>query len=305
MEILPKGTYTPLVTPFTATGDIDFSALEVLIERQLTAGVEALVMLGTTGESPTISQQESVEIIRFAVELVKSRSSVVACIGNNDTASSIDKAKQAEQLGVAGLLVLCPYYSKPTQAGLYQHFLAIANAVPLPQLVYNIEGRTGINVETSTLMELATIPNIVGVKEASADIEQISAVIAESNTDFLVLSGCDHLNYPLMSLGGHGVISTLANLLPSQVKKLVDYALADDYIAARQLHYQLLPLAQGCFIETNPIPVKTALAMLGLIDEQFRLPITNMSPANRTYWQKVLQENGVFAASVQIEAVNA
>ncbi len=293
MKNLPKGTYTPLVTPFTTTGNVDFSALEGLVERQLAAGIEALVVLGTTGESPTVSQQEFVEITRFIVDLVKSQSTVLACIGNNNTTVSIDTAKQAEQLGVDGLLVLCPYYSKPTQTGLLQHFAAIAESIPLPQLVYNIEGRTGINVETQTLMELAQIPNIVGVKEASADIEQISAVIAATQDDFLVLSGCDHLNYPLLSLGGHGVISTLANLVPIQVKSLVDHALADNYIAARQLHYQLMPLAHGCFIEANPIPVKTALAILGLIDEQFRLPITNMSQANKDKWQTTLIDHGI------------
>ena len=296
---LPQGTYVPVVTPFTATGEVDYPALAQLLQRFLDAGVEALVLLGTTGESPTVTPDEFSAIIEYSLAQVQARSqrqvTVLAGIGTNDTRSSIAQARTAEALGVDGLLLVCPYYNKPTQSGIQRHFEAVADAVSIPLLVYNIAGRTGINIETDTLLALSAHPNIVGVKEASGDIEQISEVLQRLAPDFLVLSGCDHLNFPLLCLGGHGVISTLANLVPGDVKTLVDAVSTGDYATARRLHFQLLPLAYGCFLETNPIPIKTALAMTGEVQDVFRLPLECMQPDTRQRWQDILTAYGLLA----------
>lgn len=298
---LPQGTYVPVVTPFTAAGEVDYPALDQLLQRLLNTGVEALVLLGTTGESPTISSDEFSAIIEHTLALVRARVkqqiSVLAGIGTNDTRSSIAQARTAEALGVDGLLLVCPYYSKPTQAGIQRHFEAVADAISIPLLVYNIAGRTGINIETDTLLALSAHPTIVGVKEASGNIEQISDVLQRLTPDFLVLSGCDHLNYPLLCLGGHGVISTLANLVPADVKALVDAVLTGDYASARRLHFQLQPLAYGCFLESNPIPIKTALALTGEIQDVFRLPLESMQPDTRQHWQNILSSYGLLAST--------
>ena len=292
MPRLPYGTYVPVVTPFTAAGEIDYPALSGVINRLLAAEVDALIMLGTTGESPTVTEPEFCRIIQHTLEHTRGKIPVLAGIGSYDTRSSVFQAKTAEGLGVQGLLVVCPYYSKPTQDGIQAHYQAIADAISIPLLVYNITGRTGVNIETDTLLSMSAHPNIMGVKEASNDIDQIGEVLQQLPDDFLVLSGCDHLNYPLMCLGGHGVISTLANIVPREVKALVEAVLSNDYKTARKLHFQLLPLAHGCFIEANPIPIKTALAMMGEITESFRLPITPMQASNRARWQAILADYG-------------
>lgn len=297
MSALPKGTYVPVVTPFTDTGEVDYAALDGLLQRLLAADVEALVMLGTTGESPTVAGNEFSAIIERALEQARGKAAVLAGVGTNDTRTSVTQARTAAALGVHGLLVVCPYYNKPTQSGIQQHYEAIADAVPVPLLVYNIAGRTGVNIETDTLLALGAHPNIVGVKEASNDVDQVGDVLHRAPTDFLVLSGCDHLNYPLMCLGGHGVISTLANIVPGEIKALVDAALAGQYERARGLHFQLLPLAYGCFMEANPIPVKTALALMGEIQESFRPPMTAMQPDTRERWQTILTEYGLLTAA--------
>jgi 4-hydroxy-tetrahydrodipicolinate synthase len=266
MSQLLRGTFTPLVTPFTRDDAIDFAALERLIDLQLAAGVEGLIMLATTGEGPTVGVEEFQRIVQFTIEKARPRSKVLTGVGSNDTRTTLEQARRAAAMDVDGLLVVCPYYNRPTQAGLQDHFLAVADAVPVPQILYNIAGRTGVNIETDTLLGLSEHPNIVGVKEASDDIDQVMDVIARRSEDFAVLSGCDHLNFPLLCLGGDGVISTLANLVPGEVKALVDSALAEDLAAARRLHNRLLPLARGCFIESNPIPVKTALAWQGKLE---------------------------------------
>lgn len=292
-----RGTFTPLVTPFTRERAIDFAALASLIDAQLSAGIEGLVLFGTTGESPTVTEEEFRRVVSQAVEQVGSRAQVIAGIGSNDTTKTLAQAQAAAELDVDALLVICPYYSKPTQAGLYDHYLAVAEAVPLPLIVYNIAGRTGVNIQTDTLVALAEHPRIVGVKEASDDINQVMDVIDRTPRDFAVLSGCDHLNLPLLSLGGDGVISTLANLVPGEVKALVDSALAGDLLRARRLHYRLLPLAKGCFIESNPIPVKTALAWQGKIEESFRMPMRPMMPATREAWRAILMRQGLLSAA--------
>jgi len=291
-----RGTFTPLLTPFTRAGAVDFPALGGLIADQLSAGIEGLVMLGTTGESPTIDAAELDQIVGFALERAKSKTMVIAGVGSNDTKRTIEQAKRAEAMGVDGLLVLCPYYSKPTQVGIRQHFEAIADAVGVPQIVYNIAGRTGINIETDTLVALSGHPCIVGVKEASDDIDQIMTVIDRTPDDFAVLCGSDHLDFALLCHGGDGVISTLANLVPKAVKSLVDAVLVGDLHRARRLHYQLLPLARGCFLEGNPIPVKTALAMQGKLEEVFRAPMCPMQPDTRQLWRNILQDHHLLPA---------
>jgi len=189
--------------------------------------------------------------------------------------------------------VVCPYYSRPSQRGLYEHFKTIASNLPVPQLVYNISGRTAVNIDTKTLGELARQPHIVGVKESSNNIEQVSEVLRSTPDGFLVLSGCDHLNFTTLCLGGHGVISTVANLVPDKVKSMVDAALSGQLSAARELHFELSQLTSGCSLETNPIPVKTALALMGLVKENFRLPMCTMDPLNRNDWIAILQEHGL------------
>ena len=290
---LPKGTYIPLVTPFTRSGNIDYESFDKLIGKMLKAKVEALVVLGTTGESPTVTPEETYALIEYTVARVNGSATVLAGVGNNDTQSSLTQAQSAMNLGVDGLLVVCPYYSRPNQQGLYEHFKLIAEQVPIPQIVYNIAGRTGVNIELATLLELSKLANIVGVKESSDDITQINDVLQKLPNDFLVLCGCDHLNFATLCLGGHGVISTVANLVPEKIKAMVDAALSDDVQSARQLHVELQALVTGCSIDSNPIPVKTALAMMGCMEELFRLPLCAMEPDIRHQWSSILEHQGL------------
>ena len=289
IQTLPHGTYVPIVTPFTEQGGVDYSGLHTLIDRMLLANVEAIVVMGTTGESPTVKAQEFCEVVKCAVDRVDGAAAVLSGVGSNDTQASLQQAQVAASLGVDGLLVVCPYYSKPTQQGLYEHFKSIAEGVPVPQLVYNIAGRTGVNIETDTLLRLAEIQNIAGVKESSDNIEQISDVLQRLPEEFLVLSGCDHLNFISLCLGGHGVISTVANLVPERVKAMVDAVHDNEFPTAQQLHFELQQLVTGCFTESNPIPVKTALAMMGEIHEVFRSPLCAMESENRSHWKTTLE----------------
>ncbi|MEI8230578.1 MAG: 4-hydroxy-tetrahydrodipicolinate synthase [Candidatus Peregrinibacteria bacterium] len=285
-----SGTYTALVTPFQQNGEIDYGALCHLLQEQLEAKVTGVIVLGTTGESPTITHEEAQSIIEAAVALGHGRMKIIVGTGSNDTAKTIQCSKEAKELGADGLLIVNPYYSKPTQEGLYRHFSLIADTVDLPQIVYNIRGRTGVNVETPTLLRLAEHPRIVGVKEASGDILQMMDVLRQAPPTFAVLSGDDALTFPLLAAGGHGVISVLSNIVPAKVKQMVDAGLRGDLLAARTLHYELLPLMQGCFFETNPLPVKTALALQGKVQEVFRLPMCPMQPSIRQRWQALLDD---------------
>ncbi len=282
-----QGTFTAIVTPFLTNGEVDYLAFEKLVEDQVEADVEGIVVLGTTGESPTITCQEYGEIIGFVVKKVDKQALVIAGSGSNSTQKTIHHSLKAKEAGADALLVVNPYYNKPTQEGIYQHFLAVADAVDLPQIVYNIKGRTGVNIETETLVRLSAHKNIVAVKEASGDLGQMMDVIQQTPNDFFVLSGDDVLTYPLITLGGHGVISVLSNLMPKEVKELVDSALDGDYEKARKKHYALLPLIKSCFIETNPIPIKTALALKGKIQENFRLPMCRMQEENKKKLEKL------------------
>ncbi len=271
-----SGTITALVTPFRADGALDEAALEVIIGEQLHAEVEGLVLLGTTGESPTVSAEEAGRILAIAVRLAQGKTRIIAGCGSNDTRKTISAARQAHEMGVDALLVVSPYYNKPTQEGLARHFLAVAEATPLPLIVYNIPGRTGVNITCDTMLRLAEHSRIVAAKEASGDLNQIADLLAAAPEDFSVLSGDDGLTLPILALGGRGVISVVSNLVPGRVKKLVDSALGDDFRAARAIHERLLPLIRACFLETNPIPIKTALARWGRIQEIFRPPLYPM-----------------------------
>lgn len=293
--MLPRGTYTPLITPFTRDGAVDYAALDRHLARQLDCGVEGLVVLGTSGEGPTATSEEFADILKRVVARTGEEVVVLAGVGTNDTRSTLRQAQAAAALGCDGLLVVCPYYSRPSQAGLRSHFEALADAVQLPQILYNVQQRTAVNLEPNTLAALSGHPNIVGVKEASGDIDQAAEVIRNTPSDFLVLCGADPSNYPLLSLGGDGVISALANLVPAPIKALVDSALAGDFQRARALHYELLPLARGCFLETNPVPVKTALAWMGEIVESFRAPMCAMQPQNRERWRSILVDHKLLA----------
>lgn len=290
---LPSGTYVPIVTPFNEQRELDNKCFDQLIDKLLDADVEAIVVLGTTGESPTVTPEEFLTLINRTVTRVGSNAAVVAGVGSNDTKSSIQQARVAVELGVDGLLVVCPYYSNPGQRGLYEHFSTIAKEIPVPQLIYNIAGRSGVNIETETVIALAALPNIAGVKESSGNIQQVSDVLHQVPDDFLVLCGCDNLNFAALCHGGHGVISSIANLIPGRVKAMVDAARGNDTDIARQIHFELHDLVSACAIVSNPIPVKTALALMGEMQEVFRPPLCVMDSIERSRWSSVLGQYGL------------
>jgi 4-hydroxy-tetrahydrodipicolinate synthase len=281
-----SGVGTALVTPFTASGALDEQRLAALVERQVRGGVHFVVPCGTTGETPTLSRDERAAVVRITVEVCAGKIPVLAGVGGYDTAEVAELAHATEKLGVHGLLSVTPYYNKPTQEGLYQHYRAIAAQTSLPIIIYNVPGRTGCNVEPRTLARLAEVSNIVGVKEASGNMQQMCEVCRIVPEGFTVLCGDDALALPLMAVGGRGVISVASNLVPERMARLVNAALAGDFAAARAEHHALLPLMLVNFIESNPIPVKAALAMLGLCEEVYRLPMVSPSDASR---QKILQ----------------
>jgi 4-hydroxy-tetrahydrodipicolinate synthase len=291
-----QGSLVAMVTPFR-DGQVDEAKLRELVEFHVTHGTDGLVPCGTTGESPTLSHDEHKRVIGIVVEAAAGRIPVVAGTGSNSTAEAIEMTVHAARAGADGALLVAPYYNKPTQEGLYRHFRAIAEAAPeLPMIPYNIQGRTAVNVETETMARLAQIPNIVGVKEASGSLDQMTAVILACGPDFTVLSGDDSLTLPLMSVGGRGVISVVANFLPREVAELTHAALEGDWKRARDLHWKLFPICKGVFLETNPIPVKEAMAMLGLIRPEWRLPMCPMSDANREKLRRILTQAGVLKA---------
>ena len=288
-----SGVGTALVTPFTATGAVDERALSALVERQVRGGVHFVVPCGTTGETPTLSRAERDAVVRLTVEVCAGKIPVLAGVGGYDTAEVADLAHATEALGVQGLLSVTPYYNKPTQEGLYQHYRAIATRTSLPIIVYNVPGRTGCNVEPRTLVRLAAIPTIVGVKEASGNMQQMCEVCRAVPDSFSVLCGDDALALPLMAVGGRGVISVASNLVPDRMARLVNAALAGDFKGARAEHQALLPLMLVNFIESNPIPVKAALAMLGLCEPVYRLPMVPPSDASAATIRQTLIEAGL------------
>lgn len=287
-----EGIHTALITPFR-DGGIDEPALRRLVEAQVEAGVDGLVPCGSTGESATLSHDEHRRVVEIVIEAVAGRIAVIAGTGSNSTREAIALTRHAREAGADGALLLSPYYNKPTQEGIYAHYAAIAEAVPLPLLVYNIPGRTASNILPETLARIARLETIVGVKEASGNLEQISQVVARCPEDFAVLSGDDALTLPLMAVGGKGVISTSSNIAPTEVCELVRSFAAGDPARARAIHQRLLPLFDVLFCETNPIPVKAATAMLGGCDEEIRLPLTRITDANRERLRVVLKDLGI------------
>ena len=285
-----QGSFVALVTPFR-NGQVDEAKLRELVELHVASGTDGLIPCGTTGESPTLSHDEHRQVVEIVVDAARKRVPVVAGTGSNSTREAIELTRHAERAGASGALVVNPYYNKPTQEGLYRHFRAVAEAVSLPIITYNIQGRTAVNVETATMARLARdCQNIVGVKEASGSLDQMSQVIAACGPNFSVLSGDDNITLPLLAIGGHGVVSVIANLVPREVAEMVRAALDGDFKRARELHYRLFPLARAAFLETNPIPIKEAMAMAGMLEPEFRLPMCRMSDANRETLRGILRQ---------------
>ncbi|HEX68327.1 MAG TPA: 4-hydroxy-tetrahydrodipicolinate synthase [bacterium] len=285
-----EGTTVALVTPFR-NGKVDWEKLERLIEFHIEKGTDTLLPCGTTGESATLTHEEHKEVIKFVVEKAEGKIKVMAGTGSNSTDEALELSHYAKEVGADGILVITPYYNKPTQKGLYLHFEKIAREVDIPMVLYNVPSRTGVNLEAATVKDLAEIPNIVAVKEASGKMDQIMQIISFGT--ITVLSGDDSLTFPIMALGGKGVVSVAANIVPEKVKKMVDSALEGRWEEARKLHYELYPLFKVLFIETNPIPVKTALKEMGMIEEELRLPLAPMSEENREKLLTVLRRLGI------------
>ena len=284
------GCGTALVTPFTRDGAVDESGVRRLARRQLDAGIHFLVPCGTTGESPTLSEDERVRVVQLVVEEAAGRVPVLAGAGGYDTKEVIHTAKRMKQAGAAGILSVTPYYNKPTPEGLFQHYSAIAGEVGLPIIVYNVPGRTGCNVDVATLVRLSAVPNIVGVKEASGNMSQIVEICSAVPSDFIVLSGDDALTLSVMAVGGRGLISVSSNEVPGEMSRLVELAEQNDFAAARKIHRELMPLLSVNFIEANPIPVKSAMAALGLLEEVYRLPMVPPREASRERIRQVLAD---------------
>jgi len=283
------GAMTALVTPFR-DGEVDARALEALVEAQIAGGINALVPCGSTGEAATLTHEEHLAVVRAAVRAARGRVPVIAGTGSNSTAEAIRLTRGAEEAGSDAALLISPYYNKPTQDGIYRHYAAVADATGLPLILYNIPGRTGSNITPDTIARLARLPNIAGVKEASGNLAQVLEIIDESGADFGIYSGDDILTLPIMAAGGHGVIAVGANLMPRAYVELTDALLAGDLERARMQNHRLLPLMMALTLEVNPIPVKTALAMMGQCADEFRLPLTPMSPGARVRLEDVLRE---------------
>ena len=283
------GTGTALVTPFRRDGSLDEPTLRALIKRQIDAGIDFLVPCGTTGESPTLTHEEHLRVCGIAVELAMGRVPVLAGAGGYNTAEVIALGRELAAIGADGILSVTPYYNKPTQEGLFQHYKAIAEAVALPIVVYSVQGRTGVNVEPATVRRLAVIENIVGIKEASGNISQMAALLNMVPEDFVVLSGDDAITLPLIALGGRGVISVVSNEIPRDMARLTRLALDGDFSAARQIHRRVHPLMEINFVESNPIPVKAAMAQMGLLEPVWRLPLVPPKAENEARLRAVLQ----------------
>ena len=293
-----KGSMVALVTPFRA-GRVDEAALTKLINWHAAQGTSALVPCGTTGESATLSTEEHERVISVTIQAARGRLPVIAGTGSNNTAEAIELTRYAKRAGADAALLIAPYYNRPTQEGLFQHFQAIAEAVDLPLLPYNIASRTGVNIEPETFARLMACKNIVGVKEASGNLEQMSRIKLLCGERFALISGDDALTLPVLAIGGTGVISVVANLVPRDVTDMVAAFQRRDIVTARKLHLQLLPLIKACFIETNPIPVKTALGLLKMIDPELRLPLCPMSAAHLEQLRAALVHYGLLRPSGQ------
>jgi 4-hydroxy-tetrahydrodipicolinate synthase len=297
------GVGTALVTPFTKTGVLDEAAVRRLARRQIDAGVHVLVPCGTTGETPTLSDAERTRVVEIVAEEADGRALVLAGAGGYDTAEVIRAVDEMARAGAQGLLSVTPYYNKPTPEGLYQHYRAIAESTSLPIVVYNVPGRTGCNVDPATLARLATIDNIVGVKEASGNMTQMAEILRVVPDDFLVLSGDDALTLPLMAIGGRGIISVASNEVPAEMVQMVEAAERGDFATARRWHHRLLPVMQVNFIESSPGPVKFAMAAMGLCEEAYRLPMVPPRPASQEKILGVLRDFGLPIVSASADRV--
>ena len=287
------GTGTALVTPFRHDSALDEKVLRLLIQRQIDAGIDFLVPCGTTGESPTLTREEHLRVVEITARLAKGRVPVLAGAGGNNTNEVIALARELAEIGVDGILSVTPYYNKPTQQGLYQHFRAIAEAVTLPVVLYSVPGRTGVNLEPATVKRLAEIDTIVGIKEASGNISQVAAILNVVPEEFSVLSGDDAITLPLVALGGCGVISVVSNEIPGEMTQLTRFALRGDFAAARGIHRRYHPLMEVNFVESNPIPVKAALAEMDLLEPVWRLPLVPPKAENRARIRAVLESLGL------------
>ncbi len=283
-----RGTTVALVTPFRQNGEIDEERLRQLVDWHIEQGTDVILACGTTGESATLSHEEHHRVMEIIIQQANGRVPVLAGAGSNSTAEAISLTQFAEKAGADGILSVGPYYNKPTQEGFYQHFKAIAESTQLPVILYNVPGRTGTNISAETTLRLAQIPNIVGIKEASGKFSQIMEILRQRPEGFVVLSGDDSITLPLIALGGDGAISVVANEVPALFHEMVHLAFRNQWEKARALHFRLLPLMEMNFVETNPIPVKTALALMGKIEENFRLPLVKMSPSNRVSLRNLL-----------------
>jgi 4-hydroxy-tetrahydrodipicolinate synthase len=288
-----QGTGTAMITPFNDDGSVDEKALRRFVDFQIGGGVDMLLPCGTTGEGATLDADETDRVLQIVVEQSRGRVPVIVGAGSNSTAKAVQATKRAKKLGANGVLSVGPYYNKPTQQGYYEHFKAIAEAENIPIIVYNVPGRTSGNIEAKTMLRLAEIGNIVAVKEASGNLGQIMEIIKEAPSHFRVLSGDDAMALPIVLLGGDGIVSVVSNEAPALMTAIIDAALQSDIARARELHYKLLPLMNINFVESNPIPVKAALAMMGLIGENYRLPLVKIAPGNRDKLTTVLEQLGL------------
>jgi len=292
------GAGTALVTPFTKSGELDEKAVRRLGRRQIDLGIHFLVPLGTTGENPTLELSERIRMVEILVDEAKGAVPILAGAGGYNTKEVVHLARVMQKAGADGLLSVTPYYNKPTQEGLVEHFKAIADATPLPIVLYNIAGRTGVNIETPTLARLAQIPSIIGVKEASGSLSQMCDVLRTLPADFLVLSGDDALTLPLMAVGGRGVISVVSNQIPREMSQMVEAAERNDFAASRVVHRRIIGLMQINFVEANPGPVKYAMAAMGLLEEAYRLPMVPPKPESKAKVDAVLKELGLLKAAL-------
>ncbi len=288
-----QGAFTALVTPFGKDGSVDEDALRRLVDFQIDEGISGIVPMGTTGESPTVSHDENIEVVRIVVEEARGRVPVIAGTGSNSTSEAVDMTRRAKEIGADATLQVTPYYNKPNQEGLYRHFTSVADQGGLPVVVYNIPGRTGKNIETPTMIRLANHPGIVAVKEAGGSLPQFMDTIAGVPDSFDVLSGDDNFALPVTLLGARGVISVASNLLPGRIQRLIEAGLEGRTEDAVAEHYRLLPFFKSLFIDTNPIPIKYAMAKAGHLIDSYRLPLTPLSPEHRSQVDAILKELGI------------
>jgi 4-hydroxy-tetrahydrodipicolinate synthase len=299
-----RGCATALVTPFGSDGGVDIERMRALVARQIDGGVRILVPCGTTGESVTMSGEERERVIAATVEAAKNRARVIAGTGSNNTAHAVEQSRRAAEIGADAVLVVAPYYNKPTQEGLYQHFRAVAEAVPeTPVVLYNVPGRTSSNISTETTLRLARdCANVVAVKEASGNLAQIMEILRERPEGFLVLSGDDAFTFAMLALGADGLVSVASNEAPGPMSQLVDAALAGRWDEAREMHYRWLPLMDVNFVESSPGPVKAALALMGLLEENLRLPLVPVTEKTRARVREVLEELGLLEGKSHVAA---